>query len=113
LQDEPDLTPDQVKYRLLNATSREFCEKIGKNTYCLPYMDVYATITGTTTESSNQGLYPSQLLTTGDDPIAWGSVGWNSVGWNSVGWNSVGWNSVGWNSVGWNSVGWNSTFWGE
>jgi serine protease AprX len=103
LQDEPDLTPDQVKYRLLNATSREFCKKVGKNTYCLPYVDVYATVTGTTTESSNQGLYPSQLLATGDDPIAWGSVGWNSVGWNSVGWNSVGWNSVGWNS----------TFWGE
>jgi serine protease AprX len=96
LQNEPELTPDQVKYRLMNATSREFCEKIGRYTYCLPYMDVYATITATTTESANQGLYPSQLLTTGDDPIAWGSVGWNSVGWNSVGWNSVGWNSTYW-----------------
>ena len=112
LQDEPNLTPDQVKYRLLNATSRQFCQKIGKNIYCLPYLDVYATVTGTSTGSANQGTLPSQLLTTGTDPIAWSSVGWNSVGWNSVGWNSVGWNSVGWNSVGWNSVGWNSTFWG-
>ena len=87
--------------------------KIGSTTYTLPYLDVYSVVTGTSTESANQGLMPSQLLTTGTDPIAWGSVGWNSVGWNSVGWNSVGWNSVGWNSVGWNSVGWNSMYMGE
>ena len=99
LQDEPNLTPDQVKYRLLATAG-----SVGKSAY----LNTYATVTGTSTESANQGLLPSQLLSTGSDPIAWGSVGWNSVGWNSVGWNSVGWNSVGWNSVGWNS-----TFWGQ
>jgi serine protease AprX len=104
LQDEPNLTPDQVKYRLINTSYW-----VGS----VKSLDAYKAVTSTTTESANQGLFPSQLLTTGDDPVAWGSVGWNSVGWNSVGWNSVGWNSVGWNSVGWNSVGWNSTFWGE
>lgn len=104
LEDEPNLTPDQVKYRLINTSYWAGTVKS---------LDAYKAVTGNTTESANQGLYPSQLLATGDDPIAWGSVGWNSVGWNSVGWNSVGWNSVGWNSVGWNSVGWNSTFWGE
>jgi serine protease AprX len=116
LQDEPNLTPDQVKYRLLNNSGRNITltTGTGKNaiTYYFPYLDVYSVVTGTTTASANQGILPSQLLTTGTDPIAWGSVGWNSVGWNSVGWNSVGWNSVGWNSVGWNSVGWNSTYWG-
>ena len=111
LQDEPNLTPDQVKYRLLNS-SATITLKTGSGkdviTYYLPYLDVYSVVTGTTTQSANQSLYPSQLLATGSDPIAWSSVGWNSVGWNSVGWNSVGWNSVGWNSVGWNS-----TFWGQ
>ena len=72
------------------------------------YLDVYAAVTGGTTESANGGQMPSLLLATGEDAIAFDSVGWNSVGWNSVGWNSVGWNSVGWNTVGWNSVGWNS-----
>jgi serine protease AprX len=108
LQDEPNLTPDQVKYRLMNATSRSFCQKIAKTNYCLPNLDVYAAVTGTTTASANTGALPSQLLYSGTEPIAWTSVGWNSVGWNSVGWNSVGWNSVGWNSVGWNS-----TYWGK
>jgi serine protease AprX len=100
LQDEPNLTPDQVKYRLMNA-SRSYCAKSGKTNTCYPVLDVYSALTGTTTQSANTGLTPSQLLYSGTDPISWGSVGWNSVGWNSVGWNSVGWNSVGWNSTFW------------
>jgi serine protease AprX len=100
LQDEPNLTPDQVKYRLMNA-SRSYCMKSGKTTICYPVLDVYSAVTGTTTASANTGIMPSQLLATGTEPISWGSVGWNSVGWNSVGWNSVGWNSVGWNSDYW------------
>jgi hypothetical protein len=75
------------------------------------YLDIYAAVNGTSTQSANTGITVSNMLTTGSNPVTWGSVGWNSVGWNSVGWNSVGWNSVGWNSVGWNSVGWNSTLW--
>lgn len=106
LQDEPNLMPDQVKYRLMNA-SRSHCVRSGKTTICYPVLDVYSAVTGTTTASANTGTLPSQLLYSGTEPISWGSVGWNSVGWNSVGWNSVGWNSVGWNSVGWNS-----TYWG-
>jgi serine protease AprX len=98
LQDEPNLTPDQVKYRIINKSPWQGSVR---------YLDAYAVVTGTTTQSSNTGISASQLLWTGTNPITW-----NSVGWNSVGWNSVGWNSVGWNSVGWNSVGWNSTFWG-
>ena len=106
LQDEPNLTPDQVKYRLLKATSRSLARKVGKNTYSIPYLDSYAAITGTTTQSANTGLTASQLLWTGSEPITWGSVAWNSVAWNSVAWNSVAWNSVAWNSVAWNSVFW-------
>lgn len=105
LQDEPELTPDQVKYRLMATANRNWSgydpEKGGAG-----YLDALATVKGATTQSANTGLLPSALLSTGSDPITFGSVGWNSVGWNSVGWNSVGWNSVGWNSVGWNSDYW-------
>jgi serine protease AprX len=105
LQDEPNLTPDQVKYRLMATANSDWPfndpTKAGAG-----ILDVYAAIHGTTTENANTGVLPSQLLATGSEPISWGSVGWNSVGWNSVGWNSVGWNSVGWNSVGWNSDAW-------
>ena len=105
LQDEPDLTPDQVKYRLIN--SGQF---IGGGD---PYLDIFAAVTGTSSESANTGLVASQLLWSGDDPVSWDSVAWNSVAWNSVAWNSVAWNSVAWNSVAWNSVAWNSVFWDD
>jgi serine protease AprX len=108
LQDEPNLNPDQVKYRLMNTGATIVGDGV-----IYPYLNTYAAIKGDSTTSANIGLQPSQMLSTGSDPIAWGSVGWNSVGWNSVGWNSVGWNSVGWNSVGWNSaIELNGVFWG-
>ncbi len=109
LQAEPDLNPDQVKYRLTHSNGWVSGWK---------YLDVYAMLTTPTTEHSNQGIMPSLLLATGPDAIdfasvGWNTVGWNTVGWNTVGWNTVGWNTVGWNTVGWNTVGWNSTYFGE
>jgi serine protease AprX len=102
LQDEPGLTPDQVKYRL-KATARPLNHGIGVGA---GYLDIYAAVHGTTTQSANTGLTASQLLWTGSEPVAWNSVNWNSVNWGSVNWNSVNWNSVNWNSVNWNSVHW-------
>ena len=102
LQDEPDLTPDQIKYRLIKTAG-----VIGGR---YPYLDIYAAVTGSSTESANTGQIASQLLWTGDDPVAWDSVAWNSVAWNSVAWNSVAWNSVAWNSVSWSSVAWKGAF---
>jgi serine protease AprX len=100
-----NLTPDQVKYRLM-ATANKNWTGYDPARSGAGLLDIFAALNSTTTESAATGLYPSQLLTTGTNPITFGSVGWNSVGWNSVGWNSVGWNSVGWNSVGWNSDYW-------
>jgi serine protease AprX len=105
LQDEPNLTPDQLKYRLM-ATANKSWAGYNPSTAGAGYLNIYNAVYGTTTQSANTGILASQLLSTGSNPIAWNSVGWNSVGWNSVGWNSVGWNSVGWNSVGWNSDDW-------
>ena len=109
LQDEPGLNPDQVKYRLMATANKSWAGydslKAGAG-----YLDVYAAVNGNTSQTANTGIDPSDMLTSGSNPISSGSVGWNSVGWNSVGWNSVGWNSVGWNSVGWNS---NSAVWDD
>ncbi len=107
LEADPKLTPDQVKYRLL-STARPFA---ANNSTCATgsgYLDLYAAIYSQSTQSANTGLQASQLLSSGSNPITWGSVSWNSVSWNSVSWNSVSWNSVSWNSVSWNSVSWNS-----
>ncbi len=92
LQDEPNLTPDQVKYRLMSTANTTWsgysASQSGAGT-----LDIYAAVNGTSTESANTGTIASQMLSTGSTPITWGSVGWNSVGWNSVGWNPSGWNS--------------------
>jgi len=105
MQDEPYLTPDQVKFRLMDSA-----RFIGGGS---AYLDIYAAVAGHSLASANTGVTASQLLWSGDDPVTWDSVAWNSVAWNSVAWNSVAWNSVAWNSVAWNSVAWNSVFWGD
>jgi len=121
LQDEPGLTPDQVKYRLM-ATARKDWPGYDAAKAGAGYLDIYAAVYGTTTERANVGPVPHMLLAkmalmaywasvNGGDSIDWGSVNWNSVNWNSVNWNSVNWNSVNWNSVNWNSVNWNSVNW--
>jgi serine protease AprX len=105
LQDEPGLTPDQVKYRL-KATANTNWTGYNATRAGAGYLDVYAAVNGTTTQSANTGIPASHLLFTGSEPAAWNSVNWNSVNWNSVNWNSVNWNSVNWNSVNWNSAIW-------
>jgi serine protease AprX len=105
LQDEPTLTPDQVKYRLM-ATANKSWSGYNANKAGAGYLSILAAVDGTTVKSANTGLLPSQLLSTGSEPVTWGSVGWESVGWESVGWESVGWESVGWESVGWESDYW-------
>ena len=87
LQSEPNLTPDQVKYRLM-ATARPFdtLARAGAG-----YINVYAAIHTSTTQSANTGVAFSQLLTSGSNAVNWNSVNWNSVNWNSVSWSSVNW----------------------
>jgi serine protease AprX len=101
------LTPDQVKYRLM-ATANKNWAGYDPTRAGAGLLDVFAALNSTTTQSMNTGILPSQLLSTGSNPISWGSVGWNTVGWNTVGWNTVGWNTVGWNTVSWNS-----DYWGQ
>lgn len=95
LQDEPNLNPDQVKYRLMETANKNW---VGYDSTSAGagYLDIYAAVYGTTTQTANTGTFPSQFLTTGTDPISWASAGWNSAGWNSAGWNSAGWNSDYW-----------------
>ena len=106
LQDEPGLTPDQVKYRLKATANKAFSgytsTKAGAG-----ILDVYAAVKGTTTNSSNTGTLISKLLFTGPDPVSS-----NSVSWSSVSWSSVSWSSVSWSSVSWSSVSWSSDYWG-
>jgi serine protease AprX len=104
LQDEPDLTPDEVKHRLM-ATAQPFDGPEPGSTGA-GYLDIYAAVHGSMIESANTGIEASQLLWTGADPVNWDSVNWDSVNWDSVNWDSVNWDSVNWDSVNWDSVNW-------
>jgi serine protease AprX len=121
LQAEPDLTPDQVKYRLVH-TSRTIDGIFSGGDY--PYLDVYAAVTTPTTESANQGVIPSMPLAkmaliaywasqNGAENINWSTIDWNSVNWNNVNWDAVDWDAVNWDSVNWGSVNWGSVNWGS
>ncbi|MEZ4862051.1 MAG: S8 family serine peptidase [Caldilineaceae bacterium] len=112
LQDEPNLTPDQVKYRL-KATANHNWAHYNSTLAGAGYLDVYAAVQGSTTQSANTGTLISQALFGGFGTIAWDSVSWNSVSWNSVSWNSVSWNSVSWNSSSGSSDIWSSNVWDD
>jgi serine protease AprX len=103
LQDEPNLTPDQVKYRLMNTTRNITSSG---NSSGAGLVNAFSAINGTTTKSANTGQSASRLLWTGGHPITWGSVNWDSVNWDSVNWDSVNWDSVNWDSVNWDSDYW-------
>jgi serine protease AprX len=113
LQAEPDLTPDQVKYRVMNAKNWA-----GSS----PYLSIYKMLTTPTTESTNQGIVPHMLLAkmaliaywssqNGEENIDWESVDWDAVNWDAVDWDAVNWNAVNWNAVNWNAVNWNAVNW--
>jgi serine protease AprX len=99
LQDEPHLTPDQVKYRLMVTANKSWPGydplKAGAG-----YLDIYAAVHGTTTDKANSGLAVSKLLTGGSNIVS-SSVNWSSVNWSSVNWSSVNWSSVNWSSDFW------------
>lgn len=98
LQDQPQLTPDQVKYRLIQTAST-LTVNIGPARVSYPYLDIHAAVTGTTDQTSNTGVQASQMLWTGPEPVNWASVNWTSTNWNSVNWTSVNWTSVNWTSM--------------
>ncbi|RMG90998.1 MAG: hypothetical protein D6706_18690, partial [Chloroflexi bacterium] len=103
LEHEPNLNPDQVKYRLMaTAVSMPDQPYAAGN----GYLDIYNAVHTFTSETANTGIPTSQLLWTGEAPVNWSSVNWSSVNWSSVNWSSVNWSSVNWSSVNWSSVHW-------
>jgi serine protease AprX len=104
LQDEPHLTPDQVKYRLM-ATANKNWPGYTPALAGAGYLDIYAAVHGVTTESANVGLPVSKLLTTEPSSLLTISINGSSVNWSSVNWSSVNWSSVNWSSDYWEPLG--------
>lgn len=109
LEAEPDLTPDQVKYRLMATANRDWpgydAVQAGAG-----YLDIAAAVHGNTKQSANTDLPVSQLLTTGASGLGQIVGSLLTLNWDSVSWSSVSWSSVSWSSVSWSSVSWSSDY---
>jgi serine protease AprX len=131
LADNPGLTPNQIKARLLGTTTpgpvgNPFVDGHGAlDAYAAatgPNMNldqstlgVAATAVGKTVslvpdspaDSWNLGLWSGETWTSS----AWNSSAWNGYAWNSSAWNGFAWESSAWNSSAWNGAAWNSSAW--
>jgi serine protease AprX len=107
LQQNPNLTPDQVKYRLM-ATANQNWKGYKKQTAGAGYLDVYAAVYGTSTDSANTGTPASHLLWTGPTPLTWTSANWGSANWGSANWGSANWGSANWGSANWGGDFWDN-----
>ncbi|MEZ4673781.1 MAG: S8 family peptidase [Caldilineaceae bacterium] len=109
LEAEPDLTPDQVKYRLMATANRNWA---GYNAAQAGagYLDVAAAVQRKTHQSANTDLPISQLLTTGSSTLGQFVGTLLSLNWDSVSWSTVSWSTVSWSTVSWSTVSWSSDY---
>ncbi len=87
LEDNPDLTPDQVKFRLMQTGQPLDGSQA-------PRVDALAAIHAKTHGQANRGATPNDLIDPETGEILYDSVLWRSVLWRSVLWRSVLWRSV-------------------
>jgi hypothetical protein len=55
------------------------------------YLDIYAAVNGTTTDSANTGVIESRLLWQNGTAATWNSASWGSASWGSASWGSDYW----------------------
>jgi serine protease AprX len=136
LADNPGLTPDQIKARLLGTTDpgpvgNPFVDGHGA-------LDAYAAATAgpmnfrqsatwllPTLPGSTVSLAPTRPVDTWNAKLwsgttwsqaagtgwAWNGIGWNGGDWNGWAWNNGGWNSAAWNGASWNGADWSGWAW--
>jgi serine protease AprX len=109
LTQEPNLTPDQVKHRLMLTASQDWpamdSERAGSG-----YLDVGHALSEPDTDAANQGITVSRFLTPPGVDITWDGVNWGGVNWGGVNWGGVNWGGVNWGGVNWGGVNWGASF---
>ena len=136
LADNPGLTPDQIKARLLGTTGpgpvgNPFVDGHGA-------LDAYAAATAgpmnfrqsaawllPTWPGSTVSLAPTRPVDTWNANLwsgttwsqaagtgwAWNGIAWNGGDWNGWAWNNGGWNGASWNDANWSGWAWNDAAW--
>jgi serine protease AprX len=132
LADNPSLTPDELKARLLGTTSpgpvgNPFVDGHGAlNAYAaatagpmnlsqstaglsltLPGVTVSLSPAASPADSWNASLWSGVSWPQGSA----GGPGWNGSAWNGSAWNGFAWESKAWNDGGWDGAAWNGQAW--
>jgi serine protease AprX len=137
LADNPGLTPDQLKARLLGTTDpgpvgNPFADGHGAlNAYAaasagpmnlrqstfgllpvLPGATVSLSPAGSPVDTWNRNLWSgvSWPQASGGGP-GWPGSAWNGPAWNGYAWTSRAWNNGGWNGAAWNGTAWDGSAW--
>jgi serine protease AprX len=110
LQSEPNLNPDQVKYRLMSTALQKnsrgsWDTRIKWSNYSSTkagagLLDIQAAVNnklmGTT---PNTGKPQSAVINSNGQ--VWASANWSSANWSSANWSSANWSSANWSSACW------------
>jgi serine protease AprX len=110
LQANPNLTPNQVKYRLVATATSLGSSAAGAGA---GELNVAAAVNSTSTNSANANLAPAASIQPGNPAASWGSASWGSASWGSASWGSASWGSASWGSASWGSASWGSASWGS
>jgi serine protease AprX len=121
IADNPGLTPNQVKARLLGTTNPgpvgnpfldghgilnvQAAATSGDLEYNQSLSSVTATPMGTTVSLSPNGSADTW------NTALWSGAAWNGAAWNGAAWNGAAWNGAAWNGAAWNGAAWNSSTW--
>jgi serine protease AprX len=136
LADNPSLTPDELKARLLGTTSagpvgNPFVDGHGAlNAYAaatagpmdlsqsaaglaltLPGATVSLSPAGSLADSWNASLWSGVSWPQGSGGPGWNGLAWSGSAWNGFTWTSRAWNDGGWANAAWNGQAWNGSAW--
>lgn len=136
LADNPGLTPNQLKARLLGTTNpgpvgNPFVDGHGAlNAYAaanagpmnlrqstfgllpvLPGMTVSLSPAGSPVDTWNANLWTGVSWPRAPAGPPWPGNSWNGGDWNGYDWTSRAWNNGGWNGAAWNGATWNGSAW--
>ncbi|MDA0364728.1 MAG: S8 family serine peptidase [Chloroflexi bacterium] len=120
LQQNPSLTPDQVKARIVNNAT----PFAGSNA---PSVNAYQAVFGPDQGFDNAGIPRSFLL----DPrplyailaagylqsqveagaITWDAITWDAITWDAITWDAITWDAITWDAITWDAITWDAITW--
>jgi serine protease AprX len=121
LADNPGLTPNQVKARLLDTTNpgpvgNPFVDGHGAlnaaaaaTSGSLNFAQSAANLSATP-NGATVSLAPTRSVDSWNTSL-WSGASWNGASWNGASWNGASWNGASWNGASWNGASWNGASW--